>query len=152
MSTLLSVILIWISIIIPLLILTHIAPVLMPFATLFFLFAYAMYKYQLIYVYVNNYQSGGYMWYAVFSGSMVSLIFGVFTLICYMGIRETYMSGPFYLLAPLPFGIMYFWYKTDNKFKEPSMNLSLESAKELDRKGIIIFYYCNNHNNQSLLS
>ena len=92
------------------------------------------------------------MWYAVFSGSMVSLIFGVFTLICYMGIRETYMSGPFYLLAPLPFGIMYFWYKTDNKFKEPSMNLSLESAKELDRKGIIIFYYCNNHSNQSLLS
>jgi hypothetical protein len=111
-----------------------IAPLLMPFAMLFFLFAYAMYKYQLIYVYVNNYQAGGFMWYAVFSGSMVSLIFGVFTLICYMGIRETYMSGPFYMLVPLPFGIMYFWYRTDNKFKEPSMNLSLESAKDLDRQ------------------
>jgi len=111
-----------------------IAPLLMPFAMLFFLFAYAMYKYQLIYVYVNNYQAGGFMWYAVFSGSMVSLIFGVFTLICYMGIRETYISGPFYMLVPLPFGIMYFWYRTDNKFKEPSMNLSLESAKDLDRQ------------------
>ena len=45
--------------------------------------------------------------------------------------------------------LVYKYLKTDNKFKEPSMNLSLESAKELDRKGIIIFYYCNNHNNQS---
>ena len=126
----------------------------MPFATLFFLFAYAMYKYQLIYVYVNNYQSGGYMWYAVFSGSMVSLIFGVFTLMCYMGIRDSHMSGPFYLLTPLPFGIMYFWHKIDNKFKEPSMNLSLESAKELDRNGIVILhhnhnYYHYNHNNNN---
>lgn len=111
-----------------------IAPLLMPFAMLFFLFAYAMYKYQLIYVYVNNYQAGGFMWYAVFSGSMVSLTFGVFTLICYMGIRETYISGPFYMLVPLPFGIMYFWYRIDSKFKEPSMNLSLESAKALDRE------------------
>ena len=36
-----------------------IAPVLVPFCVLFFGFCYTMYKYQLLYVYVNDYQSGG---------------------------------------------------------------------------------------------
>jgi hypothetical protein len=39
-----------------------IAPLLIPFGIIFFCFSYAMYKYQLLYVYVNEYQSGGDMW------------------------------------------------------------------------------------------
>ena len=39
-----------------------IAPLLMPFGIIFFAFSYVMYKYQLLYVYVNNYQCGGDMW------------------------------------------------------------------------------------------
>jgi hypothetical protein len=93
-----------------------------------------MYKYQLLYVYINNYQSGGYMWYAVFNRSMVALIAGVITLWGYLGIRQTFYSGPFYLLAPLPFCISFFWYKCEERFKVPSMTLSLESALEIDRE------------------
>lgn len=40
-----------------------IAPFLMPICTLFFGFCYMMYKYQLLYVFINEYQSGGFMWY-----------------------------------------------------------------------------------------
>jgi hypothetical protein len=72
-------------------------------------------------VYINDYQSGGYMWYAVFNRSMVALMAGVLTLLGYLGIRETFFSGPFYLLAPLPFCISYFWYKCEDRFKAASM-------------------------------
>jgi hypothetical protein len=74
------------------------------------------------------------MWYAVFNRSMVALIAGVITLWGYLGIRQTFYSGPFYLLAPLPFCITYFWYKCEERFKVPSMTLSLESALEIDRE------------------
>jgi Calcium-dependent channel, 7TM region, putative phosphate len=93
----------------------------MPICATFFGFMYLMYKYQLLYVYVTTYQAGGFMWYAVFSRSMVALLGGVLTLICYMGVRETFVTGPFYLLLPLPFLIVYFWYYCEAKFKMPSM-------------------------------
>jgi hypothetical protein len=58
-----------------------ITPLMMPFCAIFFAGAYLMYKYQLLYVYVNDYQSGGYMWYAVFNYSLIALEFASCTLI-----------------------------------------------------------------------
>lgn len=52
-----------------------ITPIMMPFCVLFFSAAYIMYKYQLLYVYINEDQSGGYMWYAVFNRSLIALQF-----------------------------------------------------------------------------
>lgn len=111
-----------------------ISPLLCPIALLYYSLVYLMYKYQLLYVYVNAYQAGGYMWYALFTRSMVALICGIVTLICYLGIRKTYFSGPFYVLIPLPFLIALFWYYCETKFRGTSMALSLESAVELDRE------------------
>jgi hypothetical protein len=110
-----------------------ISPLLTPLAVGYYALAYLMYKYQLLYVYVNDYQSGGFMWYAVFTRSMVALICGVVTLICYLGIRKTYFSGPFYVLLPLPLLIALFWTYCENKFRDTSSALSRESAMELDR-------------------
>lgn len=87
--------------------------------TLFFGLAFLMYKYQLLYVYVNEYQSGGFMWFAVFGSSMVVLLAAVLTLLCYLAIRLTFISGPFYLLLPLPFLICLFWRHCDAKIKTP---------------------------------
>ena len=89
---------------------------------------------QLLYVYVNDYQSGGFMWYAVFTRSMTALICGMVTLICYLGIRKTNISGPFYALIPLPLLVSLFWYYCEAKFRDTSTSLSLESAIDLDRK------------------
>lgn len=58
-----------------------ITPLLMPFCVLFYAGAYVMYKYQLLYVYINEYQSGGYMWYAVFNRSLIALEFASLALI-----------------------------------------------------------------------
>jgi hypothetical protein len=95
-----------------------VAPFVTPFACIFFCVAYTTYKYQLLYCYINPYQSGGYMWYSVFNRSMISLLGGVCVLLCYLLIRKT--SGPFYFLFPLPFMIGYFWRKANAKFIPPS--------------------------------
>lgn len=97
-----------------------IAPLLMPFGIAFFAGAYVMYKYQLLYVLINHYQAGGDMWYAIFNRCMVALLCSVATLIGYLGLRKTFYSGPFYLLLPLPFLLLYFWRHCDEKFRPPS--------------------------------
>ena len=78
---------------------------------------------QLLYVYINDYQSGGEMWYAVFSRSLIALLFAAFTLLGYLSLElnQTYLAGPFYFLLPLPFSIIYFWHYCEAKFKAPSM-------------------------------
>lgn len=58
-----------------------ITPLIMPFCVLFFAAAYLMYKYQLLYVYINDYQSGGFMWYAVFNRSLIALAFASIALV-----------------------------------------------------------------------
>lgn len=80
-----------------------------------------MYKYQLLYVYINSYQAGGEMWYAVFSRSMVVLLAGVCTLLCYLAIRMTYTTAPFYLLVPLPVLILLFWHHCEKRIRGPAM-------------------------------
>ena len=81
------------------------------------------FSFQLLYVYINDYQSGGEMWYAVFSRSLIALLFAAFTLLGYLSLElnQTYLAGPFYFLLPLPFSIVYFWHYCEAKFKLPSM-------------------------------
>jgi hypothetical protein len=100
-----------------------IAPILMPMSALFFMYAYQMYKYQLLYTYVNDYQSGGTMWYDVFTRSLICLFFAVCTLLAYLSqeLNNTMYSGPFFVLLPMPIGIIYFWRFTEDKFKKQSL-------------------------------
>jgi hypothetical protein len=97
-----------------------ISPLLMPFAIVFYVFAYAMYKYQLLYVYVNEYQSGGFMFYAVFNRSMIALVFASIVMLAYFSVdlASSYHYGPFLFLLPLPVGIVYFWHYCDSLFKK----------------------------------
>lgn len=112
-----------------------IAPLLMPFGIIFFIFSYLMYKYQLLYVYVNNDQSLGFMWYAVFNRCLIALIFAAVTLLAFLAVHTNdFTTGPFIVCLPLPFGLMYFWHYCDNKFKKTSMDLSFSSAKKIDNR------------------
>lgn len=74
------------------------------------------------------------MWFAVYNGSMVAMLGGILTLLCYLAIRLTFISGPFYLLLPLPFLVVMFWHHCETKIKTPCLNLSLERAKDLDKR------------------
>lgn len=111
-----------------------IAPLLMPLGVVYFALAYIMYKYQLLYVFINDYQSGGYMWYAVFSRSIVALVCGSMVLMGYIGIHMTQYTSGFYSLVPLPFGIVYFWWRCRRHFQHKTNTLSLEEAVVIDMK------------------
>lgn len=99
----------------------QIAPLLIPLCAIYYAMAYNLYKYQLLFVYINHYQSGGFMWYAVFKRSMVGLIFGICTLLCYLAVRGDNYARPFYVLVPLPFLVGLFWYHCESRNKIPSM-------------------------------
>jgi hypothetical protein len=110
-----------------------IAPFISPLGVIFYTAVYFVYKYQLLFVFINHYQSGGFMWYALFTRSMIALICAAVTLMCYLGFRRTIYYGPFYATLPLPFLILTFWMYCEEKFKNSSYHLSLESAIDLDR-------------------
>lgn len=98
-----------------------IAPITMCFAVVYYSFVYLMYKYQLLFVYVNEYQSGGYMWYAVFNMSMTALICGILTLMGYIGSKMEHKTGPFYFMIPIPILIALFWRYCHQTFSSPSV-------------------------------
>eukprot|EP01031_Cornospumella_fuschlensis_P049512 gene49512-60623_t len=114
-----------------------ISPFILPLCLAFFALLFLMYKYQLLYVYVNKSQAGGYMWYTLYNQSMLVLLCGVVILVCYLAIRQTYISGPFYAVLPLPVFIVLFWRNTNKQFQTPAQQLSLERAKEIDRAMLI---------------
>jgi hypothetical protein len=115
-----------------------IAPFVTPFACIFFGFAYIMYKHQLLYVYINEYQSGGFMFYSLFDRSMISLLGGVCIMLAYYLIRQTdaddFSGAYFYTLLPLAVAIPLFWSRAHERFRTPSSGLSLEKAIEFDVK------------------
>ena len=110
-----------------------IAPLLVPFCLIFYGFSYMMYKYQLLYIWVNRYQSGGALWYEVFNKSMISMIGGIVILLSYLALKKTVLTGPFYFLLLLPFMVIYFWRRCENKFKNHSQSLSIHRSVKLDR-------------------
>ncbi|RYG62290.1 hypothetical protein EON64_18035, partial [archaeon] len=65
-----------------------ISPFILPLCLAFFALLFLMYKYQLLYVYVNKSQAGGYMWYTLYNQSMLVLLCGVVILVCYLAIRQ----------------------------------------------------------------
>ncbi len=108
------------------------APLVAPFAFIYYFLIYFMYKYQLLYVYVNKYQAGGFMWIAAFKYSMTCLMIGIITLICYMAIRRSFLSGPLYVLLPLPVIVYLYWSNCEKNYKEPALQMSLLSASRMD--------------------
>ena len=109
-----------------------ISPLLLPFALVYFIFVFYMYKYQLLYIFQNKYQAGGMMWVRVFRYSMMSLIMGTSTVVCYFAILRSFMTGPFYVLIPLPVLIYYYWKQCEAAYLGPIQQMSLESSVARD--------------------
>ena len=115
-----------------------IAPAVVPFAFIYFFFAYQMYRYQLLYVFQNDYQSGGHLWFKVFKYSMWSLIMGCLTVLAYFAILNSsnggtgFLSAPFYCLLPLPILVFYYQKDCEDQFKGPSIQMSLDSSVKRD--------------------
>jgi len=109
-----------------------IAPAVVPFALIYFVFAFYMYKYQLLYVFQNDYQSGGHLFMQLFNYTMMSLVVGSLTVLAYFAILRSFLSGPFYCLMPLP--LLVYWYQLDcvHRYMGPSLQMSLKRSVDID--------------------
>jgi hypothetical protein len=118
-----------------------ISPLILPFALLYFVFIFFLYKYQLLYVFQNNYQAGGMMWEYVFRYSMMTLIIGTLSVVCYFGIRiieatsgAPTQSGPLYALLPLPILTYLYWGHCETSYAGPSKQMSLAGSVQIDEE------------------
>ena len=121
-------------------------PLIAPLGAVYFAFTYVMYKYQLLYVYINEEQGGADNWYSVFAYSMISQICSVLTLLGYIiiqgdtgftGTKDLVTSaslsyGPVYMLVPLPFLIAYYWHRIYLRYEKTTRSLSLQNAVKKD--------------------
>jgi calcium permeable stress-gated cation channel len=107
-----------------------IAPVVLPFSAAFFFCAYIAYKYQLVFVAIRQYESGGQFFYGLYSYSMTGMLSASVLFIVYMGIKEGILQAP--LLIPLPFLVLYCWRYTEQEFREISKNMPYDTAVRED--------------------
>ncbi|CAM9540737.1 unnamed protein product, partial [Choristocarpus tenellus] len=78
-----------------------ISPVIMPMGALFFAAAHIVYKYQMLYVYIPKYESGGVLWLSVYPRVLVGLAVAQLTVMGYVSIRGGYTEAV--CMLPLPF-------------------------------------------------
>ena len=111
-----------------------IAPAVVPFALVYFIFVFYMYKYQLLYVFQNDYQSGGHLFMQLFNYTMMSLMVGTLTVLAYFAILRSFLSAPFYCLMPLP--LLVYWYQNDciQRYMGPSLQMSLKRSVDIDEE------------------
>ena len=108
-----------------------IAPLISLFGAAYFGLALLVYKYQLLFVYIPKYESGGSFWHPCFRRSLISLLAGQLTLIGFMIVRAGVIEAT--LLVPLPFITLMFWRYCDDKMFKPTSVLSLFDALKEDR-------------------
>jgi len=109
-----------------------IAPIVVFVAGLLFAANYAVYKYQLCYVFVNKNETGGLFFYKLYNFSMTGLLASAVTMVVYLAIKEGEVVAP--LLLPLPILIACVWRYTEEKFKTLSRGLSLAEALRVDSR------------------
>jgi hypothetical protein len=91
-----------------------IAPFVVFTAGLVFAANYAVYKYQLCYVYVTDHETGGLYFYKLFNFSMTALMTSSILMIVYFAIKEGAAQAP--LLVPLPIIIYAVWNYTEERY------------------------------------
>eukprot|EP00566_Odontella_aurita_P003015 CAMPEP_0113599678 /NCGR_PEP_ID=MMETSP0015_2-20120614/42281_1 /TAXON_ID=2838 /ORGANISM="Odontella" /LENGTH=1029 /DNA_ID=CAMNT_0000507843 /DNA_START=376 /DNA_END=3466 /DNA_ORIENTATION=+ /assembly_acc=CAM_ASM_000160 len=107
-----------------------ISPVILPVGAVYFFGALMVYKKQVLYVYTPKYESGGKLFPMACDRALFGLICGQLTFIGYSLIRQGHWQPIF--LAPLPFITVYMMGYFKENYTEPSQQLSLERAVDLD--------------------
>lgn len=110
-----------------------IAPLLLPFAWLFFFLAELFYSRNFLLVYVRRYESGGdFLVPHLLFFTMLSLVVGQVTMIGYISIMVGTKQLPVLqpLLVPLPFLTYWHYRRLMKRYVEPSKFLTLEAAAD----------------------
>ena len=117
-----------------------VAPAVVPMALVYFIFMLYLYKYQLLYLFQNEYQSGGILFIDLYEYTMLALVVGALMLLSYFVFLTTTVEDNnevttlyFAFLIPLP--LLIYWYKTVcvERYMLPSQQMSLQSCVERDQ-------------------
>jgi hypothetical protein len=109
-----------------------ICPIILPVGLVYFLGALVVYKKQILYVYSPVYESGGAMFPLAVQRTIFGLVCGQMTLLGYTITRSCYYQP--IALVPLPIMTVYAMRYFHRTYVEPSTRLSLERAREHDRR------------------
>ncbi|KAJ8598134.1 hypothetical protein CTAYLR_007422 [Chrysophaeum taylorii] len=104
-----------------------IAPLILPLSFCFFVVADAVFARQFLFVYVSTYEGGGlFLWPALVSFSILSLVVSQCTVISYLTILSGARQAP--LLAPLPFVTVVVYRRLVRFYQSPAKVLDRETA------------------------
>lgn len=107
-------------------------PLILPFAFCYFGLGWFVWKHQITWVYVPQYESGSLIWPSVYNRLVASVLVFQITMLGLFGLKESYAQSPFIL--PLPFITGYFFYLSSGNFIKDTRYLPLEVAALQDRK------------------
>lgn len=93
-----------------------IAPVILLISAIYFPCLYAIYKYQFLYQYVPQFQSGGRFFFHLYKYTMMALLISAIALVGYLGLKEAVVEAP--LFFPVPCIIAVVWVYTVSKFRK----------------------------------
>eukprot|EP01134_Creolimax_fragrantissima_P004391 CFRG4391T1 len=106
-----------------------VAPLILPFVTLFFAASVFVWKYQLSFVYNSEMDNGGMFWFVAFRRIMYSTIFAQLTVIGIFSLKQSYLL---LVVLPLPVisaAVIHFYTKW---YQDKAMYLSLDEAISAD--------------------
>lgn len=109
-----------------------VTPILLPFIIIFFLFAFLVYRHQIINVYIQRYESAAAFWPHVHSRIIASLLISQLLLMGLLSTKKAANSTPFLIILPL---LTFAFHKYCKTRFEPAFNkYPLEEATEKDEQ------------------
>ncbi|GMH42492.1 hypothetical protein BSKO_10411 [Bryopsis sp. KO-2023] len=103
------------------------APIIVPLALVFFMTSWLTWRYQVLYVFVRKYESGGKMWPFVFNRMLWILwLFQVFTS-CILTVKQAFWEAAI-LWVTVPIILLRFWRYCEARFKSGMEHIPLEMA------------------------
>merc|ERR1712065_95796 len=111
------------------LIFSTIAPVILPICTVYYVFGYVAYKYNILYVHVNTFEAGGSFWPDMATRITWGLILFQLTIIGVFAIKESPLGSA---LLPLPILVVIFSRYVKRAFYLPTEVLPLGIASDID--------------------
>eukprot|EP00803_Ostreobium_quekettii_P009724 evm.model.scf_220.3 EVM.evm.TU.scf_220.3 scf_220:31260-46576(+) len=103
------------------------APMILPFATLFFMLGWLAWRYQMLYVFVRKYESGGTMWHYVFYRLLICLWLFQFFTSSMLAMKKAYWQATI-LWITVPILLMKFYKVCKKELNAGAEHIALETA------------------------
>lgn len=109
---------------------SFISPIIIPFAACYFILGWLVFKYQLVHVFVQRFESGGTFWPVVYSKMSSSLLIAQLCLVGIFGLKE--VPAQAVLVVPMPILTLLFDRYIHHAIKEKVVSLPLPQLVDID--------------------